>query len=82
MDLLGLAFGALALFLALASLAYVWRLDTNFKAHSHPETRYNDEKPKPKILVPGRGIFQQAKEKRVPKYWREDELWAKEQDER
>ncbi len=37
---------------------------------------------KPKILVPGKGIFTQPPPKRRPKYWSEAELWAKEQDER
>jgi len=77
---------ALSLISIASALIAIWlSYRAEIKLRSYIELKAHREANKPhekKILVPGKGIFTQPKLKRSPKYWRDDELWAKEQEDK
>lgn len=46
------------------------------------EARRASEPKEKKYLVPNKGIFSRPPKRKKPKYWTDEEIWTKEQDER
>jgi hypothetical protein len=77
-------FIAQVIFDVISMLGLIVSLAMSFKAIDmiKQETSKDRESKPKKILVPGRGIFTQPKEKKTPKYHSETDIWLKEQDEK
>lgn len=71
----GLATALAGLMIALK----VYKIVTEFQAKA---ARADPPPVKKKVLVPGKGIFSMQKTKKKPTWWSEEEIWAREQDEK
>ena len=83
MELLTITLAVLAIISALIAIWLSFRAEARVRSYLELKAQNDAIKPREKkVLVPGKGIFTQAKPKRSPKYWRDDELWAKEQEDK
>lgn len=74
---------ATTLLISIYALFVAMRVEKKMERQANQKTFYEAMKPKEqKVLVPGKGFFSTPKEKRMPKYYSDSELWVKEQDEK
>lgn len=76
LGILGFMLGLISLVIGCIALYAILTIMTQMNQKPSSEI-----KPK-KFVVPGKGFFYQAPEKKKPKHWSEAELWQREQDEK